>query len=466
MNEKQRLLIEKINKLNTENKFEYAIKEIRSYVEEFEKDIYVLIAMGNALYGLKKFDEALVYYKQAVLLDKNDTIALTSMATIYYEQAKYDQGVDLCFKALARDPNNDRAMLLLGNFYYVTKQFDKSLKYYEQALSLATADRFVVLSNLSKLCLELGRADEAEKYSREIVENSEKKDVESLYVFGQALEQLEKFDEAAHVFMQILKKQETTDMHVTLGGCLYNMMLKGQDVYSLLDLWLDNFPDNPIALHTLKTIENEATRASADYVKTLFDAFADCFDEVLEGLEYHAPELISKKVASYYKGGNILDLGCGTGLCGFELSKLIPVDQLDGVDLSEKMIKKAQERKLYHTLDQADISVYQKSNNYSMVMSADVLTYLGDLKDVFKCVFENLVSGGYFIFSVSKGTGDKYEMEKSGRFVHSDKYIKSIIDQHFEIVEMDEVVLRKELNEDVQGLLFVLKKMVENKINP
>lgn len=458
MTEEQRLLIEKINKLNTENKFEYAIKEIRLYVEQYEKDIYILVAMGNALYGLKKYDEALVYYKQAVLLDKTDTVSLTSMATIYYEQAKYDQGVDLCFKALSRDPNNDRAMLLLGNFYYVTKQFDKSLEYYEKALSLTTTDRLIALSNLSKLCLELGRAEEAERYSREIIETSNQDDIETMYVLGQALEQLEKFDEAAHVFMKILKIHETTNMHITLGGCLYNMMLKGQDVYTLLDLWLDNFPENPIALHTLKTIENEATRASADYVKTLFDAFADCFDEVLEGLEYHTPELIAKKVSNYYKGGNILDLGCGTGLCGFELSKLIPVDQLDGVDLSEKMIKKAQDRRLYHTLDQADISVYQKQNKYSMIVSADVLTYLGDLKDVFKCVFENLISGGYFIFSVSKGIGDKYEMEKSGRFVHSEKYIKSLLNHRFEMLEMNEVVLRKELNEDVQGLLFVLKK--------
>lgn len=458
MNEEQRLLIEKINKFNTENKFDYAIKEIRLYVEQYEKDIYVLVAMGNALYGLKKYDEALVYYKQAVLLDKTDTIALTSMATIYYEQAKYDQGVDLCFKALNRDPDNERAMLLLGNFYYVTKQFENSLKYYEKALSLSTTDRLVILSNLSKLCLELGFADRAEQYSREIIENEGEDDIESLYILGQALEQLEKFAEAAQIFLTILKKHETTDMHVTLGGCLYNMMLKGQDVYTLLDLWLDNFPENPIALHTLKTIENEATRASADYVKTLFDAFADCFDEVLEGLQYHAPTLIAKKVTNYYKGGNILDLGCGTGLCGFELSKLIPVDQLDGVDLSEKMIKKAQDRRLYHTLDQADISVYQKQNKYSMIISADVLTYLGDLKDVFKCVFENLISGGYFIFSVSKGIGDKYEMEKSGRFVHSEKYIKSLLNHRFEMLEMNEVVLRKELNEDVQGLLFVLKK--------
>lgn len=58
------------------------------------------------------------------------------------------------------------------------------------------------------------------------------------------------------------------------------------------------FPGNPVALHTLETLKNsrEVTRASAEYVRELFDAFADSFDSVLAGLAYQAPALVAAAV--------------------------------------------------------------------------------------------------------------------------------------------------------------------------
>jgi predicted TPR repeat methyltransferase len=61
-------------------------------------------------------------------------------------------------------------------------------------------------------------------------------------------------------------------------------------------------------------------RASAQYVSTFFDRFADSFDSTLERLDYAAPQLLYEalvqRVACGRSGLAVLDAGCGTGLCG------------------------------------------------------------------------------------------------------------------------------------------------------
>lgn len=56
------------------------------------------------------------------------------------------------------------------------------------------------------------------------------------------------------------------------------------------------------------------------FVETLFDQYADHFDDHLLGaLDYAVPEIIAQEAREYYSPANpvrILDLGCGTGLAG------------------------------------------------------------------------------------------------------------------------------------------------------
>lgn len=94
-----------------------------------------------------------------------------------------------------------------------------------------------------------------------------------------------------------------------------------------------------------------------------------------------------------------------------------------------------------------------------MAVSADVLTYLGDLSAVFANVKKSLKSGGYFVLTVSENAEhpDLYEMELSGRFKHGENYIRKTL-AGFEIVSLSRVELRKELNEPVMGLLIAARK--------
>ena len=99
----------------------------------------------------------------------------------------------------------------------------------------------------------------------------------------------------------------------------------------------------------------------AAYVRTLFDQYAPRFDAALtEGLGYRGPQVLHDAVAAACKAEGramrfdaMLDLGCGTGLAGAAFRPL--VEQITGVDLSERMIAAARAKNLYDRLETGDL---------------------------------------------------------------------------------------------------------------
>jgi len=96
----------------------------------------------------------------------------------------------------------------------------------------------------------------------------------------------------------------------------------------------------------LRPIRHSQERASNEFVSTLFDDFADTFDEKLGELAYQVPRLVGEaaydllKMSRRETFGSILDAGCGTGLAGRFLRPLLG-GPLVGVDISNQMLRKA-----------------------------------------------------------------------------------------------------------------------------
>ena len=103
--------------------------------------------------------------------------------------------------------------------------------------------------------------------------------------------------------------------------------------------------------------EGESNPAMSEtYVRRLFDQYAGRYDEALiEKLNYRGPAVLREAIAGVMQAsgrlmhfGAMLDLGCGTGLCGAALRPF--VDRLVGVDLSPAMIAKAAAKGIYDRL--------------------------------------------------------------------------------------------------------------------
>jgi predicted TPR repeat methyltransferase len=126
------------------------------------------------------------------------------------------------------------------------------------------------------------------------------------------------------------------------------------------------------------------------YVRRLFDQYADRYDNALtEQLAYRGPQLLLAAVSGVMgaagravRFASVLDLGCGTGLCGAAFRQ--HADWLAGVDLSPAMIAQAAAKGSYERLAVGEIETFladeaAHAQKYDLVLAADVFVYLNDL---------------------------------------------------------------------------------------
>lgn len=225
-------------------------------------------------------------------------------------------------------------------------------------------------------------------------------------------------------------------------------------------------PDNPQIKHMIAALGIAPPPEVADkqYIKNLYDEYATSYDKHLSvTLKSKTPELVYNATIKHAGDRNtnriILDLGCGTGICG----KLFKphASTLNGVDLSEEMIKQAKEKNIYTTLFTSDIIDFFNTNSlkYDFIVSSDVIIYIGNLTTLFKLVKSALNPDGLFVFSVesAKDSNEDYTLGTTGRYQHSHKYISSLSEEFdFTILSSNQETLRKQNNKNVSGRIYVL----------
>lgn len=199
------------------------------------------------------------------------------------------------------------------------------------------------------------------------------------------------------------------------------------------------------------------------YVRTLFDQYADRFDEALvTGLEYRAPFLLRDAVdrvrPSPPGGERVLDLGCGTGLAGEAFRHRAA--WLAGVDLSPGMIGMAARKAVYDDLREAEAihALTRRTMRFDIVVAADVLVYMGDLAPLFGAVRAALLPDGLFAFSVQRTDADNFVLGRECRYSHRPDYIRQVaLAAGLTVLALDSAVCRMEAGNAVPGLIGVLQ---------
>ncbi|MDQ0318884.1 putative TPR repeat methyltransferase [Pararhizobium capsulatum DSM 1112] len=218
------------------------------------------------------------------------------------------------------------------------------------------------------------------------------------------------------------------------------------------------------------------------YVERLFDDYADRFDAALvDRLNYTVPQKLASLIADHagpdHQGFlHTVDLGCGTGLFGAEIRNT--TRYMEGFDLSTNMLAKAEAKKLYNRLAQADLSLAPEEcglltaeraeGRADLVSAADVLMYLGNLEGVFDIAGRLLSERGLFAFSVedleAETTGAaaqeaEFALRPSLRYAHSEAYIRRLADlKGFAIADISRAAIRDDGGKPVFGILFLAVK--------
>ena len=250
---------------------------------------------------------------------------------------------------------------------------------------------------------------------------------------------------------------------------------RAEEGLAVLRAWVAAAPLDAVAMHMLAAASREDVpdRASDAFVTKTFDEGADRFDALLrDTLNYQAPEKLAAHLQAVMPDTasaslDVLDVGCGTGLCAPLLRPW--AWRLVGVDLSANMIAKAHARGGYDDLETAELTAYLAAHKdeFDLLFSADTLCYFGRLDDVFSLSLASLRSGGWLAFTVERlvaeagGQREDFVLSSTGRYQQSAEYVRAALQRAgFATPHIIETQLRIELTHPVMGLAVVVQKPV------
>jgi len=285
---------------------------------------------------------------------------------------------------------------------------------------------------------------------------------------GSVLRKLLRYEEALRSYDVALEISPTlADAHLFRANTL-RALLRTEEAIASYRRALECGADAVQVHYALAALGAESAPAAspAEYVKNLFDRYAENFDHhLLDVLRYRTPELLLAALGSHMAPRidsisgvcDTVDLGCGTGLCGPLLRHFSRT--MVGVDLSPRMLEKARQRGVYDRLECADIVQFLQSQAdcYSLAVAADVLVYIGDLIPLFQALRGALRNGGVCAFSVEEHRGAEFVLRASHRYAHSADYLKKIAAQFdFVIEKLERQVPRYDEGVAITGFLVVM----------
>jgi predicted TPR repeat methyltransferase/uncharacterized coiled-coil protein SlyX len=389
-------------------------------------------------------------------------------AVALFHRQELAQAAALCRAILDAEPDRIDALNLLGAVEGERGHFDAAIDCLQQAVTLQP-DHHGALINLA-MALALAARDEEALAVVERVLELKPADAHALHVRASLLRRLGRlFDALASLDRSLAADPEQVDVLVERGELLADLCdlgLRRRDdaVQSLRRAIVLGGDEESIRFTLAAMGAGQAPPAPpAPFITQLFDRYAERFDrQLVDELSYRAPQLVGQAVQLTAPPANaeVLDLGCGTGLCGPLLRPL--AGQLVGVDLSSRMLAKAAERALYDELVQADIVEHLATclDTVDLVVAADVLVYLGELGPLFFAVHRVLVPGGCFVFTIeSHGGDDDYVLCATRRYAHADAYVRRLADAAgFAVEALLPCVLRTNNGADVQGRVVTLRR--------
>lgn len=354
----------------------------------------------------------------------------------------------LCRALLAQRPHHSDALCLLGQLLVQDEHFGAAVLLLRRAAALG-ADAVETNHDLARALIGCGRDDEAIPVLQIALRKSPTQ-VSIVQLLASTLHRRMRFDEA----------------RALLGDAVFQLGATTAAT-DLLEYWANLMPDDPAPAHRLAAMRDSAppARAADEYVTYLFDRYADTFEQSLSGLGYQGPVLIAKLLqASGFaprKQLNILDAGCGTGLCA---PALLPyAARLTGVDLSPAMVEKARQRGDYDSLVVAELSDFlgRHTAHFDLIAVMDTFVYFGELGEAFRNAANALRPGGYLAFTLEKtdAASQGYQLNANARYSHTPAYVsQQLADAGFNTRLLDDAVLRDNDAAPVHGLAVLASR--------
>ncbi len=457
--------------------------------------------LANLYAKLSDYPKAIHHYEKAIALQPNYMTAYHHLALLYLKQGNESLAKKYFEAVLELSPHNTLASYHLGNFALTDNALEQAIAYYENGLN-EDVDYIPILSNLAATHLKLGHKDKAMVLYRHILQldkddamthmnlaaiylldknyrlaikhyslvlEQDEANFNAHFNLGTIFMDKESYDMAsAHFQTAVALLPENAEAHYNYATCLLKKNLFQTALHHLRQA-VKCAPKNDVFKFRLAAVSGESNPAKPppEYIETLFDRYAERFDQdLLQRLQYKAPELLSallKEPLSTIHNAKVVDIGCGTGLCGEYLKHF--VSELIGIDLSSAMLEKAKAKHSYQELIQGDIPTVLTEHHFNAdaLIAADVWIYFGDLELLFKQARLQVKNQGWLAFSCEEGEhdDDAFHLAPTGRYQHSKTYIDSLLAKTgWQLVRDVQVSLREQQGKPVAGRLYLCRKIV------
>ncbi|MET0918965.1 MAG: tetratricopeptide repeat protein [Burkholderiales bacterium] len=392
------------------------------------------LAQSRALFfeGIEHFENgrlepACICFEKCEALTPGRPSVLGNLGITLFHLRRWEAAIPILRQATAADPSLAEAWACLGLANETQRQWQAAADALEKAAALSPEQVGLWLS-LARVSLELGNVKNALRAFDRALE-IDPRCAPAWSERGSVMRELRQYEEAARCFEKAL----------ALGG---DPELNGYYLASVRD---GNAPTTP----------------PRRYVEGLFDGYAADFQShVVDTLGYRGFEVLLKPLLDAGKRyRHVLDLGCGTGLCGPLIAP--QGDVIDGVDVSSAMLEQARKLGVYRELVHADLGEFLAvtASRLDLILAADVFVYVGDLAAVFRSARRILEPGGCLAFTVELAkTGHDIQLLPSLRYAHSEAYIRRLADEaRFTGVRISEAPIRHDQTTPVMGLYVYLE---------
>jgi predicted TPR repeat methyltransferase len=403
--------------------YHVAIEKQADYIDAYYN-------LGLALNKATQWDEAIQAYQAVLALNPQHTPAQFQLGCLLLQKNHVDEARQIFVRIEKEYPHHVETQSNLGTCYLKQAAFAQAKTHYLKALQIKPDDT-QILFNLAVIHMQQNRIEEAMLYYQQILK-------------------INPHHFAAH---NNLGTAWLTSSHRNAALVHFREALRLQPHHQAVRHIVNVLTENTVLAHS-----------PTEYIKALFDSYADHYDQhVLHTLHYQMPTHFLSALQQLRDvtkpQWDIIDLGCGTGLCG---SLFKPAAHtLTGVDLSEKMLAVAAQKNIYEPLICENILPFLShcKQTYDFILAGDVLVYFGDLSEIFSHATHILRNQGLFIFDVESSENENFIMTPSGRFAHSKTYLDTLIaDNHLIVRHYEMIALRTQNHEPVLGHFYVVEK--------
>ena len=282
--------------------------------------------------------------------------------------------------------------------------------------------------------------------------------------------------EDAHLRFQLLRMCTSSVnalVYYNLGRCYFvkKKFKKANKYFSKALRIKESYPEVNYYLDKMRDVVS-VIQVPLSIVEERFDCIAPFYvEDCIIQKHYTGYKIILYEIIDYLytKGGesNILDVGCGTGICGHFLKMNRVGDSITGVDLSSKMLRiasrcyvndKAVYDELIHMSSEKYFSDFNASEKFNIILAVDSLGYKKELYETF-CLYRDALRKGGVIISIVRAVEDSSKEIEFSPELDMFCYSQDNMLQLSSKLNMETLkVIKCQLYDDISGYLCMFVK--------